>query len=257
MRRVVYFLLLLISASSCLSKKELVYIQNDNLKENVPTTVPSTYKPYQLQVNDVLSVKVQSHEPEISNIYNIIPPSSAFGFGDPGTMFLSGYSIDEEGFVNLPNVGKLKVAGLTIAQTQELIQSNISRYINDATVVVKLISFRVSVLGEVSRPGQFFIYNERATILEALSMAGDLSRGASRENVKLVRQTPSGSDVVLIDLKDPNLVQSKYYYMQPNDVLYVEPTKELIKRDNLIGLNVASLALGIVSTAVVILNYFK
>lgn len=232
-------------------------MQNGNLKESAPTSISGTYQPYQLQINDVLSVKVQSHEPEISNIYNIIPPSSAFGFADPGTMFLSGYTIDEEGHVNLPNVGKLKVAGLTVSQTQELIQRSIARYINDATVVVKLISFRVSVLGEVQRPGQFYIYNERATILEALSMAGDLNRGANRENIKLVRQTSTGSDVILIDLKDPNLVQSKYYYMQPNDVLYVEPTEELIKRDNLVGLNVVSLALGVISTAVVILNYFK
>lgn len=257
MRRLVYFLLLLLVASSCLSKKELVYIQNENLRETVPTAIPSAYKPYQLQPSDVLSIKVQSMEPDISNIYNIIPPSSAFGFADPGTLFLSGYSVDEEGNVNLPNVGKLKVSGLTIAQTQELIQRNVDRYINNATVVVKLISFRVSVLGEVQRPGQFYIYNERATLLDALSMAGDLSRGANRENVKLVRQTQSGSEVVLIDLKDPNLVQSKYYYMMPNDVLYVEPSKAQVKRDNLVSLNVATLALGVISTAVVILNYFK
>jgi polysaccharide biosynthesis/export protein len=246
-----------VSASSCLSKKELVYMQNSNLKETVATTIPTTYKPYKLQNNDVLSIKVQSLEPEISNIYNIIPPSSAFGFADPGTMFLSGYTIDEEGNVNLPNVGKLKVAGMTVTQTQELIQRSIERYINNATVVVKLISFRVNVLGEVQRPRQYFIYNDRATILEALSMSGDLTRLANRENVKLVRQTPTGTEVVLIDLKDPNLVQSNYYYVMPNDVLYVEPSTTLVKRENLVGINVATLALSVISTAVLLLNYFK
>lgn len=247
----------MISATSCLSKKELVYMQNDNLKETVSTPMQTTYKPYQLQSADVLSIKVQSLEPEISNIYNIVPPSSAFGFADPGTMFLSGYSVDDEGNVNLPNVGKLKVAGLTLQQSQELIQRSVDRYITNATVVVKLINFRVSVLGEVNRPGQYFVYNERATIFDALGMAGDLTRGASRENVKLVRQTPGGSDVVLIDLKDPNIVQSRYYFMQPNDVLYIEPSVAQVKRDNLVALNVATIALGVVSTAVVILNYFK
>src|SRR5690606_1994037 len=211
MRRVVYLLLLLISATSCLSKKELVYMQNSNLKETVPTSMQTIYKPYMLQSADVLSIKVQSLEPEISNIYNIVPPSSAFGFADPGTMFLSGYSVDGEGNVNLPNVGKVKVSGLTLQQTQELIQRNVDRYITNATVVVKLINFRVSVLGEVNRPGQYFVYNERATLFDALGMAGDLTRGAARENVKLVRQTPGGSEVVLIDLKDPNIVQSRYY----------------------------------------------
>ncbi|EJF09386.1 MULTISPECIES: polysaccharide biosynthesis/export family protein [Pontibacter] len=257
MRRVVYFLLLLISASSCLSKKELVYMQNENLKETAATSMQTSYKPYQLQPADVLSIKVQSLEPEISNIYNIVPPSSAFGFADPGTMFLSGYSVDDEGNVNLPNVGKVKVSGLTLQQTQELIQRNVDRYITNATVVVKLINFRVSVLGEVNRPGQYFVYNERATLFDALGMAGDLTRGAARENVKLVRQTPGGSEVVLLDLKDPNIVQSRYYFMQPNDVLYVEPSVAQVKRDNLVSLNVVTIALGVISTAAVILNYFK
>ncbi|WP_303409729.1 polysaccharide biosynthesis/export family protein [Pontibacter coccineus] len=257
MRRVVYLLLLMISATSCLSKKELVYMQNDNLKETVATPMQTTYTPYQLQPADVLSIKVQSLEPEISNIYNIVPPSSAFGFADPGTMFLSGYSVDDEGNVNLPNVGKVKVSGLTLQQTQELIQRNVDRYITNATVVVKLINFRVSVLGEVQRPGQYFVYNERATLFDALGMAGDLTRGAARENVKLVRQTPGGSEVVLLDLKDPNIVQSKYYFMQPNDVLYVEPSVAQVKRDNLVALNVVTIALGVISTAAVILNYFK
>lgn len=257
MRRVVYLLLLMISATSCLSKKELVYMQNDNLKETVATPMLTNYKPYLLQPADVLSIKVQSLEPEISNIYNIVPPSSAFGFADPGTMFLSGYSVDDEGNVNLPNVGKVKVSGLTLQQSQELIQRNVDRYITNATVVVKLINFRVSVLGEVNRPGQYFVYNERATLFDALGMAGDLTRGAARENVKLVRQTPGGSEVVLLDLKDPNIVQSKYYFMQPNDVLYVEPSVAQVKRDNLVGLNVITIALGVISTAAVILNYFK
>lgn len=257
MRRVVYLLLLMISATSCLSKKELVYMQNDNLKETVATPMQTNYKPYLLQPADVLSIKVQSLEPEISNIYNIVPPSSAFGFADPGTMFLSGYSVDDEGNVNLPNVGKVKVSGLTLQQSQELIQRNVDRYITNATVVVKLINFRVSVLGEVNRPGQYFVYNERATLFDALGMAGDLTRGAARENVKLVRQTPGGSEVVLLDLKDPNIVQSRYYFMQPNDVLYVEPSVAQVKRDNLVGLNVITIALGVISTAAVILNYFK
>ncbi|MDO6388876.1 polysaccharide biosynthesis/export family protein [Pontibacter sp. BT731] len=232
-------------------------MQNDNLKETVATPMQTTYTPYQLQPADVLSIKVQSLEPEISNIYNIVPPSSAFGFADPGTMFLSGYSVDDEGNVNLPNVGKVKVSGLTLQQTQELIQRNVDRYITNATVVVKLINFRVSVLGEVQRPGQYFVYNERATLFDALGMAGDLTRGAARENVKLVRQTPGGSEVVLLDLKDPNIVQSKYYFMQPNDVLYVEPSVAQVKRDNLVALNVVTIALGVISTAAVILNYFK
>ena len=202
MRNVVYFLLLLLLVSSCLAKKELVYLQNPNLKENVPTEFQTRFSAYNLQSNDVLSIKVLSVDPDMSNMFNIVNPTNAFGVSDPGSMYLSGYTIDNEGFINLPTVGRLKVEGLTTAQTQELIQQNLNRYITDATVVVKLISFKVSVLGEVRNPSSFYIYNERANLLEGLSMAGDLTQGADRESVKLIRQKDGKSEVVLLDLKE-------------------------------------------------------
>ncbi|MFD2245446.1 polysaccharide biosynthesis/export family protein [Pontibacter ruber] len=240
-----------------MSKRELVYLQNRNFKDQVPTQITNTYKSYTLQPNDVLSVKVQSVQPEMSNIFNIIDPANAFGISDPGSMYLSGYSVDQEGNITLPTVGKLKVAGMTTAQTQDLIQRNLDKYVSNATVIVKLISFRISVLGEVRNPGHFFVYNERANLLEGLSLAGDLTTGGSRQNVKLIRQKPEGSEVVLLDLTDPKIVQSPYYYLMPGDVLYVEPSKKQVRRDNLVGLSVATVALTAISTAVLLLNYFE
>ena len=228
-------------------------MQNPNLKEQTPTSFKTPYTTYKLQSNDVLSVKVLSVDPDMSELFNIVNPASAFGLADPGSMYLSGYSIDSEGFINLPTVGRLQVLGLTTTQAQDLIQRGLSRYINDATVVVKLISFKVSVLGNVARPGYFYVYNERANLLEVLGMAGDLTQGANRENIKLIRQTPEGSEVVLLDLTDANLVQSQYYYLKPNDILYVEPRKTQLKRENLI---VVSAVLGVVSTAALLVNFF-
>lgn len=257
MRRLGYFLTLLICITSCMTKKELVYMQNESFREQVPTNMPNPYKAYVLQPNDVLSVKVQSAEPQMSSIYNIVDPGNAFGMGDPGTMYLSGYSIDPEGNITLPNIGKLSVTGLTITQTQELIQRNVVKYIRDATVIVKLISFKISVLGDVRNPGYFYIFNDRATLFEGLAQAGDLTQGANRGNVKLIRQTPTGSEVVLLDLKDPKIVQSPYYHLLPNDVLYVEPMQTQLKRDNLIVLNAVFTAISAISTAVLLINYFK
>ncbi|TPE43054.1 polysaccharide biosynthesis/export family protein [Pontibacter mangrovi] len=255
MRNLLYFLLLLLCASSCVSKKELVYIQNSKLKENVPTDFQTRYSVYKLQPNDVLSVKVLSVDPDMSNMFNIINPTNAFGVSDPGSMYLSGYTVDQEGFITLPTVGKLKVTGLTTGQTRELVQQNLDRYITDATVVVKLISFKISVLGEVRNPGYFHIYNEQANLLEGLSMAGGLQQGANRGNIKIIRQKGSGqSEVVLLDLKDPNLVQSQYYYLMPNDVVYVEPLKTQLKRDNLVVWNAV---LGVISTGALLYNLFK
>lgn len=245
----------MIGVTSCMSKKELVYIQNSKLKENVPTDFQTRYSTYKLQTNDVLSIKVLSVDPDMANLFNITNPANAFAMADPASLYLSGYAIDNEGFINLPTVGKLKVEGLTTSQTQDLIQKNLDRYITDATVVVKLISFKVSIIGEVRNPGYYYIYNERANLLEGLGLAGDLTQGADRENVKLVRQKRDGtSEVVLLDLRNPNLLQSEYYYLMPNDVIYVEPRKTQLKRDNLIVWNAV---LGVISTGALLYNLFK
>jgi polysaccharide biosynthesis/export protein len=254
MRKILYNLLLLVAITSCISKKELVYMQNEKLKENTPTLFNTPVQEYKLQPTDVLSIKVLSVQPELSEQFNIINPNNAFGISGPSSLYLSGYSIDKNGNIRLPNIGELKVAGLTTMQAQELIQRNLNRYMTDATVVLKLISFKISVLGEVRQPGYYYIYHEQANLFEGLGMAGDLTQGASRDNVKLIRQTPGGTEIVLLDLKDPNLVQSQYYYLKPNDVIYVEPRRSQIKRENLV---VVSAALSVISTAVLLLNFLK
>ena len=254
MKKIFYFLISLILISSCVSKKELVYMQNKNLKTASPTNFNNNVPDYKLQVNDVLSVKVLSAESELSEIYNIISPTNGFGVAEPGSLYLSGYTIDVEGNINLPNVGKLKVAGLNTLQAQQLIQRSLNNYLTGATVVVKLISFKISILGDVERPGYYYIYNDQASILEGLALAGDLKQGASRQNLKLIRQKPGGSDVILLDLTDPALVQSPYYYLLPNDVLYIEPRKTHLKRDNLV---VLTTVLSVISTGALLYNLFK
>jgi len=254
MKKIFYFLISLILISSCVSKKELVYMQNKNLKTASPTTFNNNVPDYKLQVNDVLSVKVLSAESELSEIYNIISPANGLGISEPGSLYLSGYSIDSEGNINLPNVGKLKIAGLNTLQAQKLIQTSLNQYLTGATVVVKLISFKISVLGDVERPGYYYVYNDQASLLEGLALAGDLRQGASRQNIKLIRQKPGGSEVVLLDLTDPALVQSPYYYLLPNDVLYVEPRQTQLKRDNLV---VLTTVLSIISTGALLYNLFK
>ncbi|PRY11245.1 polysaccharide export outer membrane protein [Pontibacter ummariensis] len=254
MRNNIFFLLLLLFTASCMTKKEIVYLQNPQYKEKVPISHTTRFTAYTLQPNDVLSVKVLSVDPDMANMFNIVNPTNAFGMSDPGSMYLSGYTVDNEGLIHLPTVGKLKVEGLTTSQTQELIQRNLNRYIRDATVVAKLISFKISVLGDVRNPGYYYIYNDRANLFEGLGMAGDLNQGANRKNVKLIRQKGDQSEVVLLDLTDPNLVQSQYYYLMPNDVLYVEPRASQLKRDNLV---VVSVILSVVSTGVLLLNFLK
>ena len=229
-------------------------MQNENLKNTAPTSFNNNVPEYKLQVNDVLSVKVLSAESELSEIYNIISPTNGFGVAEPGSLYLSGYTIDTEGNINLPNIGKLKVTGLNTLQAQQLIQRSLDRYLNGATVVVKHISFKISILGEVKMPGYYYVYNDQANLLEGLALAGDLTSAASRQNIKLIRQKPGGSEVILLDLTDPALVQSPYYYLLPNDVLYVEPRKTHLKRENLV---VLTTVLSVISTAALLFNFVK
>jgi polysaccharide biosynthesis/export protein len=201
-----------------------------------------------------LSVVVQSAQPEISSQFNSSPNgnpnSNTNNFNtSPANLFLSGYTVDNAGYIKLPTVGKIMVRNLTLAAAQELIQSKVSEYLNDATVSVKLVSFKVTVLGSVAKPGYYYFYNGQVTVLEGLGEAGDLTVLANRKNVKLIRQTAEGSEVVLLNLTDPNLLKSKYFYLLPNDVLYVEPLKAGTNRGNL---STVALFFGVVSTLLLI-----
>lgn len=238
---------------ACVSQRKLPYLQDAKYSTKVPVAVTNAPQPYRLQPNDVLSVRVQSVQPALNDIFNVTDSRNIMG-GDPGNMFLSGYSIDQTGHINLPTVGKVKVVGLTVDEAQALVQQQVSRFVRDANVLVKLLSFKVTVLGEVRSPGRYFVYNGQATVLETLGLAGDLTEFGNRQNVKLIRPTAQGNEVVLLDLTDPALLSSPYFYLLPNDALYVEPLAARTARANA---NNWALVFSGISAVVLILNYIK
>ncbi|UOQ50812.1 polysaccharide biosynthesis/export family protein [Hymenobacter cellulosivorans] len=239
--------------SGCVAQQKLPYLQSKEYSTQNPVSAPNERRAYRIQPSDVLSIRVQSVQPALNEIFNITDSRAVFS-GDPSNLFLAGYSVDETGSINLPTVGKLKVEGLTIDGAQALVQKEVGKYVRDANVLVKLLSFKVTVLGEVRAPGRYFIYNTQATLLEGLGLAGDLTEFGNRQNVKLIRQTDNGSEVVLLDLTDPNLLKSKYYYLLPNDALYVEPLAARTTRGNA---NNLGLVFAGVSSLVLILSYLK
>jgi polysaccharide biosynthesis/export protein len=242
-----------ILVSSCYYNKKLVYLQDDSFSESQPKLIENVRSTYSLQPNDILSVKVKSStDANVSDLFNITTTSQAATFISPGNLFLEGYFVDSDGNLTLPIIGTFSVKGLTIEQARDTIQSKADRYLKNATVIVKLISFKVTVLGEVRNPGYHYVYNNQVTILEALGLAGDLTSVANRKNIKLIRQTQTGSEVVLLDLTDPTLLKSKYFYLLPNDALYVEPLKARSSRLNLENL---ALVFSAATTAILILNY--
>lgn len=249
----VFCIVLLIPLSSCYHNKRLVYLQDKNYSETVPTFAESKKAAYRLQPADVLSVHIKgSTETEASSaIFNVATREGGM-FTNPGSLFLEGYTIDVNGKINLPIIGEVLVKDYTLDEVQNIIQTHANKYLNKATVIVKLTSFKVTVLGEVRSPGYLYVFNSQVNVLEILGLAGDLTPVANRKNIKLIRQLPKGSEVVLLDLTDPKLLSSAYYYLMPNDVLYVEPLKARSTRANLEVLGVLFAGL---TTLVLVLSY--
>ena len=247
------FILLIFLGSSCYYNKRLVYLQNPDFSKNKITLIESKKTPYRLQPADILSVQIKSSaEKEVSGIFNI--STQNLMVASPGTLFLEGYSVDGAGKITLPILGEVKVQDLTVEEAQQLIQSSANAYFNNAIVILKLISFKVTVLGEVKNPGYYYVYNNQATALEALGMAGDLTNFGNRKNIKLLRQHMSGTEVILLDLTKPDLLGSEFFYLKPGDVLYVEPLNARSKRANL---ELLSLIFTALTTTVLILSYVK
>ncbi len=243
-----FLLIILLTVSSCYTSKEFNYLQSDKST----LTIPLIQTKYKVQPNDVLSIRVQSRDPEQSAYYNTGNLDNRNVEPNPASLFLSGYTVNREGMINLANVGELEVGGLTVDEIGDLVQSEIDKHLVDATVSVKLTSFKVSVLGDVKNPGTNYIYNTQVNIFEALSAAGDLNATAKRKKIKLIRQIGDVSKVVTLDLRDPLIIHSPYYLLHPNDVIYVDTSKPNINQRNL---GVFGLILSAITTTVLVLNF--
>ncbi len=232
---------------SCISTKEMRYFADEELDQKIPAYFPQELPDYKLAPNDIVAIRIKTDEPILNTAYNIMD-DGGFTLGNPGANYLSGYTIDIEGNVDLPVIGELGIAGLSISQARDSIQSRIDTLVYDASVFVHLLNFKVSILGEVNRPGYYYMYNPQVNILEALAMAGDLTEVADRQEVFLVRQQDGGSIATPLDLTSVDILNSEAYFLQPNDVLYVAPLEQKTKRSNLVVTNTVISALSLAAS---------
>jgi len=241
--------------TGCIPIRKLIIAQDPAQEGGKGILYPSAQKPYKLQIGDVLSVNVKGVDQDLQNSFNL--SSGGFGgaiFADPGSQYVNGYSIDEKGDIDLTSVGKLHLKDLTVTEAADLCNKRISNYLKDATVSVKLVSIKITILGEVKRPGYYYLQNPRCTILEGLGLGGDFTAIANRKRVKIFRQVNDITEVAILDLTRADIILSPYYYLQPNDVLFVEPFSGQIPSKNFAPITVG---LGILSGLVtVVLLYY-
>jgi polysaccharide export outer membrane protein len=185
--------------------------------------VISNYKPMLIQKNDLLGIYVSSLSQEASALFNYNL------MGIPGvttsTSPVTGFLVNDAGEIQLPFLGKLRVEGMSTANLQDSIQKQLGAFLKEPVVNVRVLNFKISVLGDVMRPGQYPIQNERISINDALALAGDMTITARRDNILLVREEAGERKYIRLDINTKELINSPYYYLHNNDVLYIQPGK--------------------------------
>ncbi len=213
--------------NSCVPSKDIIYLQGKENVENTPVAaIP--YKPYRLQVSDVLSITVSAIDSKLVEIFNQNTTSTPNISNE--LLYFKGYSIDDHGNIRLPILGEVNVLALTIDEVRQKIESLLLKdHFNKEAgifVSVKLAGFRYTINGEVAAPGTKVLNQDKVSVLDAVANAGDITVVGNRKDVMIIRQFPQGVQTFSIDLTNYNALQSPYFYLQPNDYVYVKPLKQ-------------------------------
>ncbi|MDD3723355.1 MAG: polysaccharide biosynthesis/export family protein [Lutibacter sp.] len=226
--KLVVAILLSISMGSCVSKKEMLYLQDvEGIKalEDIVKVEPK------IQQGDILSINVSAIDAEAALPFNLFEAGNTTSVPKPIT-----YLVNSDGKINFPVLGKIKVEGFTTKEITNNLTSSLAAYIQKPIVNIRLTNFKVTVLGEVKSPGTYPVPNERISILEAIGLAGDLTIQAERKTLMLIREQNGKRTFVDIDLTSREILNSPYFYLAQNDVLIVEPNKSKIN-SSVVGAN--------------------
>lgn len=215
-------LLFLVVLSGCVTNKHATYLQEYEDSEYSGEFVPPV--DYLIKPNDNLYIRVTTLDPRQSDIFNALGDGGLMRADEASAQLLS-YPVELDGTVDLPYVGSIEVGGKTVADAKKAIEVVLAEYVTDASLTVKLVNNYVSVLGEVRTPGMYPIYKERLNIYQALAMAGDVADFSDRYSLAIIRQTTGESIVKEFNITDRKIIDSEFYYIMPNDVLYVKPLR--------------------------------
>ena len=207
--------------NGCITNKKITYLQEYEESKYSPYYVPP--EDYKIFMGDNIYLHVATPDPRQSAMFNAMGEGTQ-GF-DEATAQIYSYTVQIDGTVELPYIGELQVAGKTLKEVKSMIEDELSDYVNDANITVKLVNNIVTVLGEVTSPGVYPLYQDRLTIFQALALAGDIGDYGDRYAVKIIRNSGEGTIIKEFDITDRNIVDTEFYYVLPNDVVYVKPIK--------------------------------
>jgi polysaccharide export outer membrane protein len=224
-RRAILVLLAVYSITSCVSGKKITYFQN---MEQLQQLAEASKTGLSIKPNDLLTISVSAYNMEAAQPFNLPVVGGATGGGDAalrvsGTPQLQPFLVDSDGNIEFPQLGTLKVTGMNRQELSGKLKTLISEYVKEPIINVRIVNFQVSVLGEVNRPGTFSVPDEYLSLPKALGLAGDMSIYGQRDNVLVVREENGQKTYAYLDLTDAKVMNSPYYYLKQNDVVYVEP----------------------------------
>ncbi len=218
-----------IVVSSCIPHKDTIYLQNKNTAADSTMVITERPKPYRVQINDILTIQIKVLDQENVTIFNPVGEGSLNASSQERAYF-DGFTVNLHGNIRIPSLGEFNVLGYTYEEIESLIKEMLleSQFKETANIfiTVKLAGLRYTANGEVGSPGTNTLFQDRVNVFEAIANVGEIPVTGNKKAVKIIRQYPHGQEIHSIDLTDINVMKSPYYYIQPNDMIYVEPLKQ-------------------------------
>ncbi|WP_366184883.1 polysaccharide biosynthesis/export family protein [Flavobacterium ovatum] len=230
MNKYIFFLFLGVTMlfTSCISTRELIYLQKKDGVDTESSIAVVASKPYRLQINDVMSISIKTIDPKLVSIFSTVNDGAVSK--SPTGLYFDGYTVDDHGNIRIPVLGEMNVIGYTLDEIRQRIENQLlADYFKkeaNVFVTVKLAGFKYTINGEIGSTGTKTLFQDHVNIMEAIANAGDISITGNRKAVTIIRQTQTGVQMHDIDLTDINVMKSPYYYLQPNDYIYIKPLKQ-------------------------------
>tara|TARA_B100000902_G_scaffold399095_1_gene468369 strand:+ start:1358 stop:2128 length:771 start_codon:yes stop_codon:yes gene_type:complete len=219
----VSFVILLILIQACTPTSKITYLNDSKIEKANESPVPPKHN---LEIGDILMVKVISRNEESNDLFNIeANPNNANTALTAANLYLNGFTISQEGTIDIPNVGEVNVLNQTLEEAESTIAIKAKEYLINPFVIVKLANFQFTVLGEINIPGNYPVYKEAITIYDAIAMSGGITDYGNLKKVKIVRSNKNEKQIYNIDLSSNNILNTDFYYLRNNDLIYIQPLK--------------------------------